>query len=54
MIAANAKVAFNVMTDVCQHVLHHRGMLDEWKTSVTTPIFEEKSDVMWIIHVQEK
>ena len=29
-----------------QHVLHGGGMPDEWKTSVTVPIFKRKSDVM--------
>ena len=34
------------MKDLCQRVLDGGGMTDEWKTSVTEPIFVEKSDVM--------
>jgi len=32
--------------ELCQCVLHGKGMQDEWKTSVVVPIFKGKGDMM--------
>ena len=34
------------MMELCQRVLDGRRMPDEWKTSVTVPIFKGNGDVM--------
>ena len=47
MIVASGELqGVKVMMDLCQRVLDGRGMLDEWKTSVTVPIFKGKGHVM--------
>ena len=42
MIVASGEIGVKVMMELCQRVLDGRGMPDEWKTSVTVPIFKEK------------
>ena len=46
MIVASDEIKVKVMIELCQPVLDGRRMLNEWKTSVTVPIFKEKGDVM--------
>ena len=33
------------MVRLCQHVLHGKGMSDEWQTNVLVLIFKRKGDV---------
>ena len=46
MIVASGEIRVKVMMELCQRVMDGREMLDEWKTSVTVPIFRGKGDVM--------
>ena len=46
MIIASGEIGVKVMMELCQHVLHGRGMPDEWKTSVIVLIFKGKGDMM--------
>ena len=45
VVCACGKVRVSVMVELCQRVIHGKGMPDEWQTSVLVPIFMEKGDV---------
>ena len=45
MISASGEVGVSVMMELCQRMLHGKGMPDEWQTSVLVLIFKEKRDV---------
>ena len=42
MIAASGDVGIRVMMELCQRLLDGKGMPEEWKISVVTPIFNGK------------
>ena len=45
MIVASCEIGIKVMMmDLCQRVLDHRGMHDEWKTSAIVLIFKGGCD----------
>jgi len=46
MVIASGETGIRVLMELCQRVLHGKGMLDEWKTSVVVPIFKGKDVVM--------
>ena len=46
MIVARGEVGVKIMMELCQHILHGKGIPDGWKTSVVVPIFKGKGDVM--------
>ena len=46
MIVASGEIGVKVTMELYQCILDGRGMRNEWKSSVTVPIFKGKSDVM--------
>ena len=42
MISASGEVGVSMMVELCQRVLHEKGMPDKWQTSVLAPIFKER------------
>ena len=46
MVVASGKIRVKVMIKLCQCVLNGKGMPNEWKTSVTVPIFKGKGDAI--------
>ena len=46
MIVASGKIKVKMVIELCQCVLDHRGMANEWKTSMIVLIFKGKGDVM--------